>query len=528
MASRKKPPAKPALDLSKVEERIASIIKGAPAQDLEFPLVKYQDNPVGFAKDILGIELWAKQIEILEAFKSHRRISVKSGHRCGKSTTAVVAALWFYSCFPEARVVFTASTANQIRNVLWRELKRILGKALVKIPGDLKELPSSGFTSEDLREIKGFTARDAEAMQGIAGKHILFVIDEASGVDDRIYEALEGNRAAGAYLLMISNPTRTQGTFYLSHTKRREFYKTFTISSEEVPNVKEGREIIPGLASKEWVEEKRREWGEDSPLYQVRVKGNFPSGDSNTIVSVSLIEEATRLWSTIREPGLDFMRSPLYKGTLELGVDTARFGDDESVVIIVRGKNMLGMEAMTHSKSSTKTCTEEVISAIFKLIREHSTPRDPIPIVKVDGTGGYGSGVIDALRKRGSEVRVIEYNASQRAYDAKEYTCLRDELWFQAAQWLREGGTLIDDEKLHGDLGCPLYTFDEKGRRKAESKKDIKKRLGRSPDRADAFCLAVYSESRPEVDDSDEYPEDDFETMTSEISPYSAEISPYG
>ena len=517
---------KTAVQTLDVDARIASIIGGTTS--LEFPLVQYQQDPVGFAKDILGIQLWSKQIEILESFKTHKRISVKSGHKCGKSTTAVVAALWFYCSFEDARVIFTAPTGHQIRDVLWHELHRVVNKSLTKIPGDLKELPSSGFVAEDRRHIKGLTARDAEAMAGISGKNVLFILDEASGIDDRIYEAIEGNRAAGAYLLMISNPTRTQGEFYLSHTKKKEFYKALTISCMDVPNVKEGREVIPGLVGREWLEEKRNECGEESAFFQVRALGNFPSGDSNTVVPMYVIEDGKNMWRKLRETDTIFKNDPRYKGPLEIGIDTARYGDDESVVCIIRGHDMLGMKALTHSRASEKTCTDEIIGALFSLLNEHRGPRDPLPIVKIDGTGGYGGSVYDALRKRGREVRVIEYNASQRAYDAKEYTCLRDELWFQAAQWLREGGTILSDDKLERDLTCPTYSFDEKGRKKVESKKDMKKRLGRSPDRADAFCLAVYSESRPEVDDTDDYPEDDFESMTSEISPYSAEINPYG
>ncbi len=165
------------------------------------------------------------------------------------------------------------------------------------------------------------------------------------------------------------------------------------------------------------------------------------------------------------------------------------------------------------------------------MINQNKTARDPLPIVKIDATGGYGSGVADALLKRRRECRVIEYHASQRAYDSSKYPCLRDELWFNLARWLREGGTLQDDDKMHGDLSCPQYSLDTQGRQKVEAKAELKKRLGRSPDRADALALAVYSESNLASDNEDyvDYePDEDGYFDNGGISPYGQEISPYG
>src|SRR5204862_354817 len=133
------------------------------------------------------------------------------------------------------------------------------------------ELARTGLKSVDFREIVGFTAREAEAVAGISGRNLLYILDEASGIPDEIYEAIEGNRAGGARVVLLGNPTKTTGEFFDAFHAKARFYKTITVSSEQTPNVVTGRDEIPGLATRAWIEEKREEWRPDSALYKVRV-----------------------------------------------------------------------------------------------------------------------------------------------------------------------------------------------------------------------------------------------------------------
>ena len=222
---------------------------------------------MGFFREVLGIEPWEKQIELLELVRDHDRVSVRAGHKLSKSNSGAGLALWFFSSFADARVVMSSVTARQVDAILWRELKMQHKRALVPLSGEPHELARSGLKSDDFREIVGFTAKEAEAVAGISGSALFYILDEASGITRPALRSHRGNRAGGAKVLLMGNPTKCEGTFFESHTNKRAFYRTLHISSEDSPNVKAGRIVVKGLATGEWVEEMRQEWGEESDLF---------------------------------------------------------------------------------------------------------------------------------------------------------------------------------------------------------------------------------------------------------------------
>jgi len=421
---------------------------------------------------VLGYEPWERQQELLLAVAEHERVSVRSGHKVSKSRSAGSLALWFVMTFAAARVIMTSASARQVKSILWKELKLLHRMARVPLGGVMHEAPDAGLQFPDGREIVGFSTDQPERMAGISGANVLFIIDEASGVEEPIFEAIEGNRAGGARIVMFSNPTRTSGTFYESHTAKREFWHTLHISSEESPNVKAGQIIIPGLATRPWVEEKRLEWGENSPLYDVRVKGNFPSQAENAVIGLALVEAGLRRWEEVNADA-----------PLEIGVDVARFGDDETVIWPRRGAKAL--QPTIVRSLNTIEVAGKVLEVVRELRREGERPR-----VKVDVIG-YGAGTFDQLQQF-KEVEAVAVNVAERA-TAENYAKLRDQLWFACRDWLKEGGAIPADAKLEAELVGPVYSIDTQGRYKVESKDDMKKRLGRSPDRADALCLAIYN-----------------------------------
>ena len=285
---------------------------------IRFPSIRYQRDPASFARDVLGTEPWSRQIEILETIRDHDRSAIASGHKVSKSHSIAITALWWYCSWPDARVVLSSTTSRQVDQILWRELKMMRARSgrcidckaadpegrhiprpcphSAIIEGNIGELARTGLKSHDFREIVGFTARESEAVAGVSGARLLYLIDEASGVPDSIFEAIEGNRAGGAKIALFSNPTKTSGAFFAAFHGKAGFYKTLRISSEETPNVTEGRVVIPGLATREWIEEKRREWGIDSALYKVRVKGEFATAEDGKVFSIHAIAEAEQRW----------------------------------------------------------------------------------------------------------------------------------------------------------------------------------------------------------------------------------------
>lgn len=480
-----------------LEERVSL------AQRLKFPSARFRADPVGFFRTVLGVEPWSKQIEIMEAVRDHRRVSAKSGHRVSKSHTAAGIGLWWYCSYDDARVVYTSTTARQVDAILWRELKMMKARSgrcvdcrredpegeriptpcphSAMIDGELGDLARTGLKS-GFREIVGFTAREAEAVQGIAGAHLLFIVDEASGVDDAIFEALEGNRAGGAHLLLLGNPTKTSGEFFESHNEKARFYRCITISSEETPNVVQRREVIPGLATLQWIEEKQEEWGIDSALYRVRVKGEFALREDGKIFSLHAIAEAEKRWAETSD-----------SGRLFIGVDPAgpSGSGDETVFAVRRGLKLLELIAMRGLSD------EAHLVQLLGILARRRLPRE-LPVVVLDREGSVGAAVFGLFRShvetaRGVSFDLVAVRASDRAHrQPYVYDRVRDELAANLESWLRDGGAIPEDAKLEKELHELEWTTGQNGRQKLTAKTDIRKALGRSPDRYDAVALSVW------------------------------------
>ncbi len=470
----------------------------APSPNL-FP--QYADDPAGFVREVglkarikgqaQPLRLWAKQVEILQDLVRTRRVSCRSGQKTGKSLLAVVGALSWVLTRPMGTVIIVASVGSQIDNNLWPQLTNVYrasgGDARFKPEHPLALQPSTGLRFDEVRRIVGITARDAEALQGYSGADLLIIVDEASGVRDELYESLLGNTMGGAAMLAIGNPNQASGWFYRSHTSNAEHWCTHHIDARTTPNCTGAEEPIPGLATPETIALIAAEYGEDSEQFAVRVSGDFPSHASDAVIGLGQVREAHRRHRT---------EHPL-PGKLTVGVDVARFGADDSAIQPVRG-HWAYPQTTIHGADSVEL-SEAVLNAI-EGARVHS---DEVPTVLVDASGGHGSGVIDFLARK-SGIRVVPVDAGTRseALDATgqpKFTKTRDELWWGIRDWLNSGGCLPQDVKLEEELLAPTYTHDAAGRIKVQSKDDIKKSLGRSPDRADALALAVFDHAQARI-----------------------------
>ncbi len=429
---------------------------------------------------MLALPLWERQVAIARAVTEHDRVAVRSGHKIGKSDSAAALALWWVSDpiqRPGARVVMTSSSARQVKSILWKAVKRLYKNARQRgfpLGGVLHKNPDNGLQYEDGREIIGFSTKEPEKFAGYSGKWLLFILDEGSGIAQEIYDAIEGNRAGGARLLVLSNPTKTSGEFFEAFNSKAHLYHCIIVSSLDTPNATSGIELIPGLATLAWCKEKLLEWGADDPRYQVRVLGNFPGQASNSVVSLSLTEAAFKRWV--------FTVASKARELLYVGVDPAREGDDETAIYFRRG--LWGLEVKTLRKGDSIDTAGEILKEIKSRARLGERPRVNVDVV------GIGAGIYDEL-KRDESIEVFGISGSSRPTE-KGYVNLRDQLWFGVEKWFKAGGSLPFDGKLKADLLAPTYSFQTKDLLKVELKKDIKKRLKRSPDRGDALALSLY------------------------------------
>jgi phage terminase large subunit len=472
---------------------------------IRFPSPIYRADPVRFSREILGVEPWSKQVEILEAVRDNPRVAVASGHKCGKSHSVAQLVLWFYCSYDAARAVMTSTTSRQVDEILWREVRMVharSGRCLAckaeiarnpgaRIPrpcphsslidGELADLARTGLRSDDFREVVGFTAKQAEAVAGISGENVLYVVDEASGVAQEIYEAIEGNRAGSARLLLLGNPTKNSGEFYDAFHSKERFYKTITVSSESTPNVVTGRKVIPGLATREWVEEKADEWGRKSSLFKVRVLGEFAEHEEGKIFSLHTIEEAEKRWA----------ETPA-AGRLYIGLDPAgeKGSGDEIVFAPRRGLKLLELDVRRGLDEQGH------LVALFQVIKKHRTPRET-PVVVVDRGGSVGVKVWRALRDYAdahpNELEVVGVNPSDKSMRQPElYDRMRDALAASLASWVDAGGALVEDTKLAKELHALEWKQRVDGRLKLTDKVTLRKMLGRSPDRFDAISLSTW------------------------------------
>jgi phage terminase large subunit len=476
----------------------------------------YQSDPVSFCREVLGSTPWSKQIEILEALRDHPRVTVRAGHGVGKTHVAASAVLWRLHCFSPSVVLTTAPTHRQVKEILWREIRRQQGRARLELPGEVRE------TTIKLRDdtfALGLSTDEPDRFQGFHSPNILVVVDEASGVPEPIYEAIDGAlTTAGARLLLIGNPTRPTGRFADSH--RLPGWQKIHISAFDTPNLQAGELVRPELVAPGWVAEKREEWGEESPIYQVRVLGQFPDRADDTLFPLSWIEAAaarakelrgqndflttetrrtrrsTRRKNQTNSPGLSpctppcppclrgeralpqSQPSPSSSDPVEIGVDVARYGSCETVAVVRRGPLVIRLEAWQGQDLMVTT------GRVVALVREYA----PVRAVTVDVIG-LGAGVVDRLREQGFR-QVTGLNVAERALQPERYASRRDEIYFGLRDRFRDGEIAVQDEKLAAQLAAMRYAYTSRGQLKVESKEEMRDRGLKSPDRADALALA--------------------------------------
>ena len=420
---------------------------------------------------------------MLSALPDNQRIAVKSGNGLGKGFCASVAVLWFLYTHDPAVVLSTAPTFRQVQHVLWRQIRQLHRRAKDTLGGKL--IATRWDLAED-RYAKGLSADTADEFQGFHSPNMFIVLDEAEGVSDEIYEAIEGvMTSAECRLLLIGNPTTVTGVFRRAFHEESHLYYNVTISALDSPNVTAGKVQIPGLTTARWVKERKEIWGEDNPLYRARVLGEFPDLAEDALIRLSEIEAAGQREkpSSGVEPAADQSKNasphpaPTEYEELVLAVDVARFGSDRSVILRRRGQRV--EEIRTFQKLDTMQLTGWVAAAIQEF------QPDRVCIDEI----GVGAGVVDRLREQGYQVKGI--NVARWARQDKLFANLRAEGYWRLRELFATGTISIPtDSRLMGELAALRYSYDSQGRIIMESKEAMRQRGQASPDVADALMLA--------------------------------------
>lgn len=438
-----------------------------------------EKRPLWFIEEILGNHLWAKQKHVAQAVAKYKRTTVRSCHGAGKTFVAANTALWFLLAHPDSIVITTAPTFRQVEDVLWREIRQLWNRCKwAEMFGGT--LLNTRLELSDKWYATGVSTDEPDKLQGVHAPHILVIVDEAAGIEEGIFLAVEGIISSeGAKLLLIGNPTALSGTFYNSF--RDPAYKTVHIAATDVPNVKQGKNIIPGLVSREWVNDMKRQWGEDNPIYQARVLGEFPEQGTDTLIPLNKIEAAAQRTIVPDEDEL-----------MAIGADVARFGTDKTVFVARRGNHVVEIEK--HAMKDTM----ETVGLLDAFMRKYGFPTTRIDEI------GLGAGVLDRLREKGRSVEGI--NVGVPARDTDQFRNKRAELYWQLrAKFVEDQIAIPYDPDLMSQLACLKYKYTSSGLQ-IESKEEMRKRGLASPDVADALalcCMPAYSGSSLRISTED-------------------------
>jgi hypothetical protein len=430
--------------------------------DGAFFVERYANDPVRYCKEVLQYEPDQWQADDLNATVTNQRIAVASGHGIGKTRLVASKIHWFLSTRPYPQVVVTANTETQLSTKTWRELHKINATALNRdwfVPTATR-FALKGCEETWFAAAIAWTEKRSEAFAGTHEQHVLYLFDEASAIADTIWEVSEGAMTTpGAKWCVYGNPTRNTGRFAECFGKFKHRWLTMQIDSRNA-------KMADKTQLQEWVDD----YGEDSDFVRIRVRGVFPRAGSNQFIDCESVNKCLVYKSEGHE-----------MHPLVLGVDIARFGDDQCVVCPRQGRRvypLIKWRGMDTMQSAGR------IAHVYEQYRADG--------VLIDG-GGVGGGVIDRVKQLIPSQKVFEVNFGGSPNNKQKYFNKRAEMWGDARDAIITGIELPNDNELVSDLTAVEYGFTAQQQIQLEKKEDMKKRGLSSPDCADALAC-TYAE----------------------------------
>lgn len=405
--------------------------------------------------------------------------AIASGHGIGKSALVSWLILWALATLEDTRGVITANTATQLMTKTWAELGKwhrlFLGCEMFVYTATA--IYSADPTHEKTWRVDAipWTKARTEAFAGLhnKGKRVLLVFDEASAIDDNIWEVSEGALTDDATELMwfaFGNPTRNTGRFFDCFHKLRHRWITAQIDSRKV-------RITNKAKLQKWVDD----YGEDSDFVRIRVRGVFPKLGDRQFFSPDLLEEARQRGTNLHPKSQTHM-------PVVLTLDSAWDGGDE--IVCGQRQGLATKIAWVQAKND-----DDVL-----LAQRVAQTEDELNGDAVFMDFGYGTGVWSVGKHLNRKWQLIQFGG--QALDPKKYKNRRAEMYDKLRQWLKHGGALPDDARLIDELAALEEVFRDDGLIQLEEKKDFRERVGYSPGRADAvaltFAMPVRMKDEPE------------------------------
>ena len=476
-----------------------------------------------FVRDAFRVKLDTEQQRILRSIQEDRMIAVCSGVARGKDFVGACGAICFMYLTPEfdlsgrlisnTKVVITAPSDRQVKNIMYPEVVRLFNSAKV-LPGrlvgydirtDWEEWFLTGFKADEYKH---------EVWSGFHAANTMFVISEASGISDDTFAAIEGNLQGNSKILILFNPNKATG--YAAKAMSSPRWSKFRLDCLNAPNVLEKKILIKGQVDYEWVNDKVQLWCQKIPkldinegagdfiwegqayrpndYFRVKVRGMFPEVSEDMLIPPLWVELAVKKWKDLAEVG--FVPS----GQKLLGVDVAGMGRDSSVICERVDSYVSKFESF---QSGGKAEHMRIAGIIKQRLMDGHT------MAMID-TIGEGAGTYSRLSELGFSRQAISCKYSEGAkmngvplMDSSGqigFLNMRAYLYWSLREWLNPinntGAAIPEDEEFIQELREIKYFIRSDGKIQIESKDDIKKRLGRSPDKADSLANTFYPFSR--------------------------------
>ncbi len=469
------------------------------AQVMTQLLGEYRRDPVFFVEHALGHLTWSKQREILWSVRDNERTAVRACHGASKTFTAAEVAVWFLNTFEHSKVITTAPTWTQITKLLWSEVNSIYTRSRFHLEGEC--LTTEIKTANADHFAIGFSTDKPARAEGWHAPEILFIFDEAKGIPPWMWDSVRGLMTGGhCRWLVISTTDGVQvgDQYWKIFQDQRSDWNRIHISAFDSPYVtgEKFRGVeVPSLsrpdrfrrtwvspadariqiATSKYIADNKAEWGEDSVLYQTKIRGEIVDAGADSIIKLSQVNQMFDNWE-----------DPTFsdEGAEELGVDVARGGADDTVLKLRKGLKLIASKTISTSHLPEKAKLVFIADEVERFIGYRKSVR-----IKVDDTG-VGGGVTDILQSRG--YTVIPVNFGGEASDPDRYPNVASEMWFEVGKIVGEVAAPRSNRLMAELVNRRSKGLDKKGRRQVESKDDYKERGFRSPDEADGFLLAFY------------------------------------
>ncbi len=432
----------------------------------------WRNDPLKYSELWFRSRLWTKQQEVMLAVRDYPRVAVRSGNTVGKSRIAAEIILWFLMSHYPAKVVVTAPTWHQIENILWKEIAHLYHKSTQPIGGNL--LKTSLSFNDDHFAIS-ISTDEVNRFQGCHSPNLLVVIDEALGVEPMIWEAIEGLHPSR--ILAIGNPLVGEGNFFNCFSNA--LWHKIRISCQECVDWQKEHGVIPGLVTQQWINERKEEWGYDSPLFQARGEGEFPEEGTEMLISRKWVDKARELDIQEDEDALGIVANDV----------ASKHGQSENVIGYRLGNTLVELD-IYHQIPTPMT--------LQKLKHKYEMKRANSLVIDSDGLGeGLGDMMMSLYH-----IMVLEFHGGygSKAMDSMKFHNMRTQFYWVLAKKLQKGMISLKYlpkhifEKLKSQL-CSIKVKkpDALGRFQIETKEDMMARGLTSPDLSDTLMMSEFA-----------------------------------